>query len=191
MEKLLTLITSVEAAIRYLLTGAVVTAIWLLSLNDPNPVLCWAQSNQVPAALCVAVIGFTAFTVYRLLFWVVIDPIAWKCKASVPSLFSHEGRGYDRPYAQFLRWRHSKDLPESLSGYLLYRWAVAHFVVVTGLAGILAAWLGQSSSFVASWRSYFVVPSLVFIILGIWQCFFLFRVERELCRQRNGSPIEC
>ncbi len=78
---------SMEAAIRYLLSGAVIATILVMSLNDSQTIFQWALSNQVPTALCVALIGFTAFSIYRLVLWVVFDFIAWKFNASAPAEF--------------------------------------------------------------------------------------------------------
>ncbi len=87
MDKLISLVSSLEAAIRYLLSGAVIATFLVMSRNDPWTIVQWALSNQVPTALCVALIGFTAFSIYRLFLWVVFDFIAWKMKASAPALF--------------------------------------------------------------------------------------------------------
>lgn len=185
MDKLISLVSSLEAAIRYLLSGAVIATIWMTSLNDPWAILQLALSNQVPAALCVAVIGFTAFSIYRLFLWVVGDFIAWICKASAPTLFFEEGVRYPKPYANFLRWRHSEDLPQSLSGYLTYRWSVAHFAIVSGLAGFIAALSGQSNSIIVDLRCGVLIVSLIVAAFGFLQISFLYRVERELCRDRK------
>lgn len=185
MDKLILLISSVEAAVRYLLSGAVIAAIWVLSVNNPRPIAQWALSNQVATALCVVLIGFTAFSIYRLILWVVGDAIAWKFKASAPAEYREKGISYARPYAEFLRWRHSEDLPQSLSGYLTYRWSVAHFAVVSGLAGLIAALCGESNSILANFRYLVLLASLVIATFGCIQISFLYRVERELCRDRR------
>jgi hypothetical protein len=182
MGKLISLVSSLEAAIRYLLSGALIAVIWMISLNDPWTILQMALSNQVPAGLCVALIGFTAFSIYRLFLWVVGDFIAWKCKASAPILFFEEGVSYPKPYTKFLRWRHSEDLPQSLSGYLTYRWSVAHFAVVSGLTGLFASLAGQSNSVMVDLRCWVLPVSLSVAAFGLWQISFLYRVERELCR---------
>lgn len=91
MDKLISLVSSLEAAIRYLLSGAVIATIWVMSLNDPWTILQLALSNQVPTALCVALIGFTVFSIYRLVLWVVFDFIAWKLNASAPAEYSVDG----------------------------------------------------------------------------------------------------
>lgn len=184
MDKLISLVSSLEAAIRYLLSGAVIATIWVMSLNDPWTILQLALSNQVPTALCVALIGFTVFSIYRLVLWVVFDFIAWKLNASAPAEYSVDGVSYAKPYAKFLRWRHSEDLPQSLSGYLTYRWSVAHFALVSGLAGLVAALIGQSNSVMVDLRCWVLPASLIVAVFGLRQIFFLYRVERELCRDR-------
>lgn len=185
MDKLISLVSSLEAAIRYLLSGAVIATILVMSLNDPRTIFQWALSNQVPTALCVALIGFTAFSIYRLVLWVVFDFIAWKLNASAPAEFFVEGVSYAKPYAKFLRWRHSEDLPQSLSGYLTYRWSVAHFALVSGLAGLVAALSGQSNSVIVDLRCWVLLVSFSVAAFGFWQISFLYRVERELCRDRK------
>lgn len=185
MDKLISLVSSFEAAIRYLLSGAVIAVIWALSLNNPWPIAQWALSNQIAAASCVVLVGFTAFSIYRLVLWIIGDAIAWKFKASAPAEFFEKGVSYARPYAKFLRWRHSEDLPQSLSGYLTYRWSVAHFAVVSGLAGLVAALCGQSNSLVVDLRYSVLLASLGIAAFGCFQISFLYRVERELCRDRR------
>lgn len=182
MDKLISLVSSLEAAIRYLLSGAVIATIGVMSRNDPWPIFQWALSNQAPTALCVSLIGFTSFSIYRLLLWVVFDPIAWKSEASAPALFSVKGLNYSKPYAKFLRWKHSPDLPQALSGYLTYRWSVAHFASVSGMAGFFFAFLGQCNSFIVDFQCWVAVVSFIVAGLGFWQIYFLYRVERELCR---------
>jgi hypothetical protein len=185
MDKLISLVSRLEAAIRYLLSGAVISTIWTISLNDPWTILQLALSNQVLAGFCVALIGFTAFSIYRLLLWVIGDYIAWKCKASAPILFFEEGVSYPKPYTKFLRWRHSEDLPQSLSGYLTYRWSVAHFAVVSGLIGLLGTLAAQSNSVMVDLRCWVLPASLFVAAFGLWQISFLYRVERELCRDHK------
>lgn len=189
MDKLMSLISSLEAVIRYLLSGAVIATMFVMSLNESRIIFQWALSNQVPTALCVALIGFTAFSLYRLFLWTVFDFIAWKFNASAPALFPVEGVSYAKPYAKFLRWRHSKDLPQSLSGYLTYRWSVAHFAVVSGLAGLGAALSGQSDSVIVDLQCWVLLGSISVVAFGFWQIYFLYRVEKELCYDRNALPL--
>lgn len=187
MDKVLSLISSVEAAIRYLLSGAVIAVLALLSVDDPGTFVAWGVANQAIAALCVLFGGFTAFSIYRLILWTIGDCIAWQFGLSAPTLYPSAGDRYARPYSRFLRWRHSDDLPQSLSGYLNFRWSVAHFVNVSALAGFVAAYFAQSQSIIGSKEIATVVISLLIFAFGVFQVAFLYRVERELCRDRKSK----
>ncbi|WVV48124.1 hypothetical protein THH46_00530 [Pseudomonas sp. NA13] len=101
-----------------------------------------------------------------------------------------EGVTYAKPYAKFLRWRHSEDLPQSLSGYLTYRWSVAHFAFVSGTAGLGAAFIGQSNSVIVDHRCMVVLVSLCIAAFGFLQIAFLYQTERELCRDHKPVAVE-
>lgn len=182
MDTLAKLISSLEIAIRYLLTGAVVSVLVVLSTEKSTAVFSSAATHLAASAFVVTTSGFAAFTVYRLLFWFVGDAIAWHFGLSAPCVF--EGRnGYDEPYAQFLRWRHSDKVVEALGGYLTYRWAVAHFVSLTGASLVLSSMLSQPASPISQHSCAVAISGLVLWALGIWQSFFFYRVERNLCRE--------
>ena len=65
MEKLVALISDIELAIRYLLSGFAIIAIWLLCRPDPEPehLITWAQANQVAAFVLTIAVGCVAYIV--------------------------------------------------------------------------------------------------------------------------------
>lgn len=107
MDTLTKLISTIEIAIRYLLTGTVISAIATLSTNEYQGLINWAVKNELVAAAAITAVGFASFTFYRLALWIVMDAIAWKLRWSVPSLLHTNGITYDEPYAFFLKWRYS------------------------------------------------------------------------------------
>lgn len=181
MNELAKVISTIEVAIRYLLTGAVVSAVGALSMSDYYHWFAQAAKNETAAAAVITVSGFVAFTSYRLVLWTLGDALAWKAGWSAPSLLHRKGVAYDRPYAHFLQWRYSGDINDALGGYLTLRWAVAHFASVSGFALLLASFLHQDTSWVSA--HYVLVCSVgsASFGLGLWQCAFFYRVERDLC----------
>ena len=184
MDTLTKLISTIEVAIRYLLTGAVISTIVTLSNTEYCHWIAWAAENELIAAAIVTVVGFVSFTFYRLVLWMIGDAIAWKLGWSVPSLLHTNGRAYDEPYTFFLKWRYSGAINAGLSGYLAFRWAVAHFISVSGTALFFASLLNQESSFVSAHATLVGALGITCFILGLWQCAFLYRVERNLCSSR-------
>jgi hypothetical protein len=181
VDALTKLISTIEIAIRYLLTGAVISAATVLSTAEYRYFISWGTENELIAAVAITTVGFIAFTFYRLVLWVIGDAIAWKRGWSVPSLLHTNGRTYDKPYAFFLEWRHSGAINDSLSGYLAFRWAVAHFASISGIALLAASLSNQEASYLSSHAISIGIFGFICTTLGLWQCAFLYRVERNLC----------
>lgn len=177
------LVSRIEIAIRYLLTGSVVSLLVVFARTDYESVLKSAAEKETISAGIAIFAGFIAFTLYRLVLWTLGDFIAWKIGWSAPSVFPHKGLGYDKPYVSFLKWRQSDAVNDRLGGYLTYRWAVAHFASVAGIAAILGAYLSQSGSFLQAHMSLTYSLGLAALGFGMWQTSFLYRVERNLCQQ--------
>nr|WP_143023919.1 hypothetical protein [Pseudomonas benzenivorans] len=190
MDTLTKLISTIEIAIRYLLTGTVISAIAILSINEYQSLTDWAVKNELVAAAAITAVGFVSFTLYRLALWIVLDAIAWKLRWSVPSLLHTNGMTYDEPYAFFLKWRYSGTINHELSGYLAFRWAAAHFVSVSGLALCFASLLNQEASLLSAHAILARALGLIFLILGLWQCAFLYRVERNLYRSLPQPQVQ-
>lgn len=190
METLTKLISTIEIAIRYLLTGIVVSTIATLSFSGYHQIIDWAIKNELIAAAIITAAGFTSFTFYRLLLWIVGDAIAWKLGWSVPSTLHTKGLAYDEPYAFFLKWRYSGVINTELSGYLAFRWAAAHFVSVSGMTLLIASVLNQEASYLSAHSILFGVMGGFSLMLGLWQCAFLYRVERDLCRNMSRDWIQ-
>lgn len=70
MDALTKLISTIEIAIRYLLTGAVISAATVLSTAEYRYFISWATENELIAAVAITTVGFIAFTFYRLVLWV-------------------------------------------------------------------------------------------------------------------------
>ncbi|MBD3647445.1 MAG: hypothetical protein HUJ31_08360 [Pseudomonadales bacterium] len=188
MNELARLVTNLEIAIRYLLTGVVVTSLLILSIENGLLVLRWMQDNLVATGALTAAMGFITFSLYRMFFWTLADFIAWKAGLSAPSLYGSEGFLYDRPYSMFLKWRRDgKALSEDISGYLTYRWAVSHFSSVSGFSAVIAASLSQPEAPISSYSCYVLAFGWLIVGLGLWQSFFLFRVERNLCENTDDT----
>ena len=190
MDTLTKLISTIEIAIRYLLTGTVISAVATLSTNEYQGLTNWAVTNELVAAAAITAVGFASFTFYRLALWIVMDAIAWKLRWSVPSLLHTNGITYDEPYAFFLKWRYSGAINHELSGYLAFRWAAAHFVSISGLALFIASLLNQEASFLSAHAILARVLGFIFLILGLWQCAFLYRVERNLYRSLPQPQVQ-
>lgn len=188
MDTLARLISTIEVAIRYLLTGAVVSAVMIFSSAEYLNGLAWVAENETMTAIIVTAIGFIAFTFYRLLLWTVGDAIAWKLGWSAPSLLHRKGKAYDEPYVHFLKWRYSGAINDALGGYLSFRWAVAHFASVSGITLFLASFLNQDASLVSAYPVIIRAFGIACSSLGFWQCSFLYRVERNLCR--SAAPYK-
>lgn len=177
-------ISSLELAIRYLLTGAVVAVLFVFRLSDYKGILSIAESNEVTTTLVVVLVGMATFSIYRIFFWTAGDFIAWKLKWSAPSLHESSNRCYDGPYTKFLWWRHEGCLTDRISDYLTYRWSVAHFASISGIALLLEILTAETGSHIANYACVVVVCGFLLLALGLWQCSFLWRVERNL--QKDG-----
>lgn len=183
-ETLAKLVGSIERALRYVLSGFVLSALVLFSMRQVPQAVSELQENLLAALFIVAMLGFGAFTVYRLILWTLLDYIAWKCKWSAPSIEKVDGRSYAELYARFLLWRHDPALNQSLSGYLTYRWSAAHFVTLSGIVAVVVAPLAQAGSLVARYYLVVLIAGIASIGIGLWQLVFLFRTEKAL---RKGT----
>lgn len=143
------------------------------------------------SAVIVIAVGFIAFSFYRLRLWTVGDAIAWKLGWSAPSLLHRNGKAYDEPYVHFLKWKYSAAVNDALVGYLSFRWAVAHFVCVSGIALLLASFLNQLGSLVPAYPVIIRGIGAACVSLGFWQCAFLYihaAAIREL-REETGIQV--
>lgn len=189
MDKLAGLISNVELSIRYLLSGVAVYATYLLGLFDPTFHIEWISKRPVLAAFVAGALGFTVYSLYRIIFWVVGDGIAWLTRISAPSLDRGNSRLYHGAYASFLLWRRKSAFDEALNGYLHYRWAVVHFTYIVTFALWFALVNRESHSLIEQWQCYVITASVVLLVVAVWQSSFLFRVERELYA-RSRSEIQ-
>ena len=183
MDKLAGLITNIELAIRYLLSGTAVYAIYLLGLSNPCPHITWIAQHPLPSAFVTIALGFTIYSIYRTVFWVVGDGLAFQFNLSAPSLTKDKNKSqylYHAPYTKFLLWRREDKFDEKLNGYLHYRWAVTHFILIVALLLAFALINCEPKSIIDTWRCLAKVLMSICFITSLWQCSFLFRVEREL-----------
>lgn len=182
MPAIANIISSLETAIRYLLTGATVVVIAVLSRDDYGGFLAWGVFHPQSTLLASAFAGFLAFTVYRMAFWVVGDGIGFIFGWSAPSANFLEELGcrYDKRYAVFLEWRQSVDSKASYNGYLSYRWAAAHYCLLTSICLFAAGCLSSPGSWIKNHDCGVLSTGLGLLILGSAQVFFLFLVERTL-----------
>lgn len=192
MNNLFNLISSIELAIRYLLSGVAITAIYLFSLSEENLKIKWDQicKCQAPALFLAVALGFAVFTLYRILYWVIGDCIAWRANASPPSLDRCKPFGIHFAFAKFLLWRRTDNTSEKISGYLHYRWAVVHFTFIFALALAFYSIHCEPDSLMENWQYCAGIASLIFIIAALRQSCFLFRVERALYAIFRGDTIQ-
>lgn len=186
MNELAKVIATIEVATRYLLTGAVVSAVFTLGMPDYRHWFAWAAENEPATAAMIAVSGFVAFTSYRVVLWTLGDALAWRAGWSVPSLLHRKGVAYDKPYVHFLRWRYSNVINDALGGYLTFRWTVAHLASVSGIALLFASFPHQDNSWVSEHYVFLTSAGAASLCLGLWQCAFFYRAERDLCTTRRG-----
>lgn len=187
MDKLAGLISNLELFIRYLLSGVAVYAIYLLGLCDPAPHIEWLSKQPVLAAFVAGAAGFAVYSLYRIIFWVVGDGVAWLAHISAPSLERGKSKLYHGAYASFLLWRRKSGFDEALNGYLHYRWAVVHFTYIVTFALWFALANREPHSLIDRWQCYAVTISAVLLVVAVWQSSFLFRVERELYSRMRGG----
>lgn len=187
MDKLLGFLANLEAAIRYLLTGAIVSALWVGSRAAPDIWLKWVQEHQLLAAAVVLALGTSWFAVYRVVFWLLGDYAALWAKLSGPSAVCIKGQRYPGPLAAFLSWRYSEKVAPALGGYLAYRWAISHFSVAIGLALLAAVSWREPGSFVDAHEGVFLFLVPVCVLFGLAQCCLLFAVEKELYRKGHHA----
>ena len=175
--------SSIELVIRYFMTGAAICAVAYISFAEPQSQLVDPWNLPLEGAGIVALsVGFCVFTIYRVTLWVFADGVFWLIGSSAPNLFTlKKPLSYDKPYAHFLLWRYSDALPESLGGYLTYRWSVVHFSIVSAIAVLVASYLCADASLLHSHRCLVRLLAIVCMLLGLQQFWFLMRVERELC----------
>ncbi|MGQ7814592.1 hypothetical protein ACUTAH_02765 [Metapseudomonas furukawaii] len=187
MDQLASLISNIELAIRYLLSGVAICVIYLVSLADPVPPIMLIVDHPGLSAFMAGVIGFTVYSLYRLLFWIVGDGVAWKMGLSAPGLY--RSCLYHRPYARFLVWRRDNAFSTTLNGYLHYRWAVTHFTYIVAFALCFALAYRQDGSLVDLWASSLRSIIGVLFLLATWQASFLFRLERELYKRDRAKKL--
>lgn len=183
MDKLAGLKSNIELLIRYLLSGVTICAIYLLSLADPLVHIKWIPNEPALAAFVAAAVGFVAYSIYRIVFWIIGDGVAWLLGLSAPALDKGTSILYHKPYSNFLLWRRSKDLDEALNGYLHYRWAVVHFAFVISIALIFAVISSEPKSIINNQFYFTIAAGSIGFVIALWQASFLFRVERELYRK--------
>jgi hypothetical protein len=196
MEKLLELIKSIELAIRYLLSGAAIVAVYLLGLSDPVQCLGWISDHEAITGFITIAIGFAAYSIYRLAFYVFGDCLAWRRGWSAPAI--DRTLSYPEAYAKFLLWRQGGDsrdnkiLERHLDRYLNYRWAVVHFSFILAGTLIFALVNAESGSFIRTWRGWEVslLVLLICLICAIHQCRFLFQLERNLYKGAKIDPTD-
>lgn len=183
MDSLGNLFSNFTYIIRYILTGAVVSTVVVLSKSNWMRLLTWASVNQLASFAIIVSVGFLVFTLFRVLSWTILDSLTWHTGLSAPSIISPPRCigyfcwiiprcSYALPYAHFVTWRYSREFSKRLSGYLRMRWSVAHFVLLFGITLLLASQLAQHLSPVSSNAWLVLALGLVCFVLGIWQCLF-------------------
>jgi len=187
MNQILGFINSLEQAIRYLLSGTTVFTILLLRLKDMSTYIGWLESHPLITAFGIIALGFTTYTIYRMIFYVVGDGIAFLLRQSAPYIMKETGDSpfnYARPYAKFLLWRHGESKIKRVSGYLSYRWAMTHFTLIVAFMLQFALCTYETHSIIDRCLPIVQGITIICFVIGIWQVSFLFRVERELYKAR-------
>ena len=194
MGALIRLLSGLEQAIRYLLTGFAVAMAIFFGIEHSSTHIEQLTSNLTFSAAVMLGIGATFYIAYRTIFYVLIDGLAWQLGWSAPI---KDGFCYSRPHSNFLRWRygswHSDNsfgapLNKELSGYLHLRWAGAHFFfMLTILLQLLSIFRRDNSLFKQYVSDEICLCALVLFhiasfVIAIWQISFMFRVERDLYR---------
>ena len=180
MNNLLNLISDIELAIRYLLSGVAITAIYLFSKQDF--VTKWEDicKHQALALFLAGALGFAVFTLYRILYWIIADEVTWWTGVSADSLDRDNSISRPEASARFLQWRRAENFNKSLNGYLHYRWAVVHFTFIFALALAFFSIHCEPDSLMKKWSCCGGIASIIFIIAALRQSWFLFRVEKAL-----------
>jgi hypothetical protein len=180
------LVNNIDLLIRYLMTGIVVSAALLASRADGLDLLEIFAAHPELSGVAVITIGFCAFTLYRVIAWAILDGFFWLTKQSAPSIFTaKKACGYHAPFAKFVEWRYSGKVSDGLGGYLTYRWAVIHFLLVSTTSIAIASYISQCGSWLHTYANRAPYLASPFFCLALWQFWFLLRVERELCRKDN------
>lgn len=187
MDKLLSVLFNLEVLIRNLLSGSFAVLLLLASIKNPEFFIGKILDNKIPSAVFIVFIGFVVYSFYRVFAWAVFDHLAFNLGWSVPSEFRNkddDSFSYPRPYAKFLRWRHSVSLKKSLSDYLTARWSIVHFCLIASSLGFTATFMAAPESFLSSVIGKEVSYLILFVIfsLSAYQLHFLFCVERDLYR---------
>lgn len=187
MNQILGLINSLEHAIRYLLSGTAVFTILLLRLKDISTYIGWLESHPIITAFGIIALGFTVYTIYRMIFYVVGDGIAFQCGISAPCEIKNEDDSsrwnYALPYAKFLLWRHGKTKIAIVSDYLRLRWAMTHFTLIVAFMLSFALCTYEAYSIIDQCLQIVQGITIICFIVGFLQAYFLFRVERELYKK--------
>lgn len=187
-DQLSSIIQTTESAIRYLLSGFVVTGVSLLSLANPKPIFAYGTENPLIAIAGIGAVGFVAFSIYRLAAWSLFDGAAFLSRLSAPAV-ERTNLFYSEPYSKFLLWRFHSDFGKEIGGYLTYRWSVAHFSMVTAISLISCKFVHSQNSLIHPHSSEACWAGVIIFAFALWQISFLFRVERSLYIRTKKESI--
>lgn len=179
---------NIELVIRNLLSGIAIYAIYLLSLCDPSCHIEWLSKEPLIAAFGIGALGFSVYSLYRIVFWTIGDGIAYRCKLSSTAQAKMEGAAsYAAAYASVLSWRRGIDFDKSLSTYLHYRWAVVHFTFIVVLTLFFALIRRQPTSIIDEEFGYAIAVVGILFLVAIWQAYMLFSVDGEQYKKRKQN----
>ncbi len=208
-DQLTSIFHTTEQAIRHLLSGFVVTAVSLLSIANPKPIFVFGTENPIIALTGIGVVGFLVYSIYRIASWAIIDCIAFYLGLSAPAVERPKKPGkkgspdfvkrvrewlaflsYSDPYALFLLWRYESNSGEKIDGYLSYRWAVAHFAMITAISLLISKCRHSPESLIDPYSRAAFWIGLIVLAIALWQIAFLFRVERSLYKRSKEGLIK-
>jgi len=88
MDAIIRLFSKIELVVRFLLSGVALYAIYLLSLERPSTELTWQLDllcgYPMLVAIVICIIGSSVYLLYRMVFWLIGDGIAWWTGSSAP-----------------------------------------------------------------------------------------------------------
>lgn len=186
------LITSVEQFIRYLLSGAAIYAVYLLSIVNYEKHLLKIIENPVIAIVGISIIGFICFSLYRAVVWIIIDfPFNW-LGLSVMTIEKNQSLSNNNRMivllSNYILWRKSKNVRKKLSEYLYYRWSIVHFNMIVSIALWHAVFNKDENSIVDQWILYTWVLCGLLTFTAILNLYVMCGVERKIYNNPMINP---
>ncbi len=138
--------------------------------------------DQIEFYIFVPCIGMVIYGLHRVFLSSTLELVLYMCNYTAVSNYASQHRKlteYPSALAKFFSTRHKSD-HSNLSGYLMYRWSIQHYVLILSELLFVFYLIHEPNSFMDIYKSYILFATVSIFIPSLFFTIIMYRTEKEL-----------